>query len=135
MADLVGFRDDLDGTEGAPPAVDRYHFAFGRADQMVTWEIDLSQANYTRLEAALEEFLAAAREPTEKRVKPAVRRRSPNGTRQAQPSKAATEKGTSMAEVRKWLQENHAGSVSDRGRLSASAQELWNTNHPKDRLR
>lgn len=135
MVDLVGYRDDLDGTEAAAPTVDRYHFAFGRKDQMVTWEIDLTEDNYGRLQEALQEFLAVAREPKDAgRTAKTPRRRSPNGTRQAPASKAVTAQGKTMSEVRTWLRENQKEPVGDRGALKTTWRALWNEKHPDDQL-
>jgi hypothetical protein len=102
----VVITDDLDGSEGAGPV------RFGLDG--TSYEIDLSEANRTRLEEELAPFIAAGR-----RASRDSRRRS--GTRTASLS-------VDRAAVRAWARD--AGmEISERGRISAEVLRQYEAAH------
>lgn len=102
----VVITDDLDGSEGAETV------SFGIDG--VSYEIDLSEANRTKLATGLAPFVAAGR-----RASKAVGRRA--GARPISPS-------VDRAAVRAWARE--AGlNVSERGRISSDVMTRYEASH------
>ncbi len=98
--------DDLDGKE----ADETVTFALDG----VEYEIDLSEANATKLRKALEPYVEAGRRAAGK----AGRRRKA----------ARSGGGTSAADIRQWAREN-GWDVPDRGRVSAEVREAYAAAH------
>jgi hypothetical protein len=96
----VSLVDDLDGSQAAGPV--------GFALDGKAYELDLSDANASRLRDALAPFVASARRGG------GAQRRSGG---KAAPSKM-TDRGSTAA-IREWARQN-GHQVSDRGRISAS---------------
>lgn len=106
--EIVQLIDDLDGTilENAEGATIRFSLR-GRS-----YDIDLSEANASKLEGALAPFIAAARPVSA--VAKSERSRTARGT-----SKAAE-----LAAIREWANEN-GYTVSTRGRVPQSVVEAF----------
>ena len=114
----VRFVDDLDGSE-ASGTVD-----FGLDGRR--YEIDLSEANATRLREALAPFVGAARTAGGRRSAGRSSERG-RGTRQsvaALPSTPARSSREETATIRQWARD-HGHQVSDRGRISKSILEAY----------
>ena len=100
-------RDDIDGSEGA----NRYTFALGK-DQ---YEIDLNDANYKKLESALEPFVkvgakVTARVPRERGAA------APKGNREE------------LQRVREWATAQGL-KVAPRGRISGDVMDAYRQSH------
>ena len=112
----VRFVDDLDGSE-ASGTVD---FGFdGRR-----YEIDLSEANATRLREAFAPFVGAARTASGRRSAGRSSGRG-RGTRQSVAAAQSTPARSSREEtaaIRQWAR-NRGHQVSDRGRISKQIME------------
>ena len=105
--------DDLDGSEGGVSTV------LISLDK-VSYEIDLSTANETRLRDQLAKFVDAA---TEVKAKPSVRRgRKTPAVASTRPDRAQTQA------IREWARTN-GHQVSERGRISAAIQAAFDTAH------
>lgn len=103
--------DDIDGSE----ATQTISFAF----QGITYEIDLSDEHASALEESFADWINSAR-----RTSNASRRTNVAASR-AQSKSGGGPTGTV---VRQWLRDN-GHSVSDRGRISATMQELYDAAH------
>jgi hypothetical protein len=104
--------DDLDGSEATATVGFALH---GRG-----YEIELSDDNQKRLEAALEPFIAAARRVR----KPEGFKVTPRRLRQD-----ATDPGFADGSViRRWAREQGLA-VSERGKISHSVRRAYNTAH------
>lgn len=99
---MVMVVDDIDGTEGA----ETVKFGF----ESSTYEIDLSDENFTKLRQALEPFILKARKVS--------------GGRGA---KAASSK-PNLSEIRAWAA-NNGHTVSTRGRIPTSVMAAYNAAH------
>jgi hypothetical protein len=97
--------DDIDGAEIPESQGERVEFTL----RGVSYEIDLSEANATKLDKALKPYVDAAR-----KVRPASGRRSKaNGAGSGSPSKER------LAAIREWARKN-GHDVSQRGRIAAN---------------
>ncbi len=105
--------DDLDGSEGDVSTV-------LIALDKVSYEIDLSATNETRLRDKLAKFVDAA---TEVKAKPAVRR----GRKTAAVASTRPDREQTQA-IREWARSN-GHQVSERGRISAAIQEAFDAAH------
>jgi Lsr2 len=100
----VVITDDLDGSEGAKTV------AFGFDG--VSYEIDLAEANRTKLETELAPFIAASR------------RQRAGARRAGRPAASSVDRGA----VRAWARE--AGlNVSERGRISSEVMSQYEAAH------
>ncbi|MFC5291350.1 Lsr2 family protein [Actinokineospora guangxiensis] len=104
---IVQLFDDLDGTPGED--ITTITFAIDGVD----YEIDLSEANATRLRSSLEEFIAAGQ-----RIGGRVKR---GGSPRPSGNGAARSKEETKA-IREWAQAN-GYEVAERGRIPASVIE------------
>lgn len=123
MANVLA--DDLDqtvSTEQTP--VLTWQFSFGAPNRQTTYEIDLTEANFAKLEDALRPFIDVAR---------AVQHPTPT-TRAARSSAAKSSSiethGFDPKDVRAWAiknkQQNDNGkAVGERGRLSQSVYDAY----------
>ena len=102
--------DDLDGGE----ADETVSFALDGT----SYEIDLNEANATKLREAMATYVGHARKVT------GTRGRRTGGTA----AKAANGSGTSAKEVREWAREN-GHDVPDRGRIPAEVREAYDAAH------
>lgn len=102
--------DDLDGGE----ADETVSFALDGT----SYEIDLNEANATKLREAMATYVGHARKVTGSRG-----RRTGSGA-----AKAATGSGPSAKEVREWAREN-GHDVPDRGRIPAEVREAFDAAH------
>lgn len=93
--------DDLD--EGVADETVRF------ALDGVTYEMDLSSGNATKLRAALEPFIAKARKTSAGR---------------AARGRGATARSQDSAKIRQWARE-HGYTVNSRGRIQAEIQEAY----------
>ena len=122
MANVLA--DDLDQTVStdATPVL-TWQFSFGAPNRQSTYEIDLTEANYQKLEDALRPFIDAGRaaQPSSGRTG-AVR------------SAAAKKSGHDTKAIREWAQQNNvtfpgpdgkAKKVGDKGRLHESVIAAW----------
>ncbi|MDN5859073.1 MAG: Lsr2 family protein [Pseudonocardia sp.] len=99
--------DDLDGSEAA----EQVEFAVdGRS-----YEIDLSEANGTRLRELLAPFVSVAR-------------RTGGGRRSSAPTGRSTSDREQNQAIREWAQKN-GFAVSDRGRLPGNVIEAYHKAH------
>ena len=109
---IVETVDDLDGsviTDGSGGTV---AFSF----QGRSYEIDLSEENREKLEAALDPFISKARSTGQRR-------------RVAEPSAGRSGSGGNrLQEVREWARAN-GHEVSDRGRISKAIQDAFEQAH------
>lgn len=112
--------DDVDGGE----ASETVNFALDG----VTYEIDLSEANATRLRDAVGPFASVARKTSGR----GVRRGSTAGTDGAQPRRgggADTKRDPAQTQaIRRWAQDN-GHKVSDRGRIPATVITAYEEAH------
>lgn len=97
--------DDLDGSE----AVETVTFGLDG----VTYEIDLSTSNATRLRNSLSDYVAGGR-----KVGGASRRRTAPAPRSARQSSSAGSAAVDTNSVREWARTN-GYAVADRGRIKA----------------
>ncbi len=108
MASIVSVivKDDLDGSEGAETVT----FTFDG----VTYEIDLSEKNRTKLQKAVAPYIEAGRRISRNRSRTTASRHS--GAR------------VDRAAVRVWAKENGL-KVSERGRISADVMAQYEAAH------
>ncbi|HXZ66154.1 MAG TPA: Lsr2 family protein [Streptosporangiaceae bacterium] len=108
MASIVSVivKDDLDGSEGAETVT----FTFDG----VTYEIDLSEKNRTKLQKAVAPYIEAGRRISRSRSRTSASRHS--GAR------------VDRAVVRVWAKENGL-KVSERGRISADVMAQYEAAH------
>ena len=104
---ITVIRDDIDGTEGAQS----YTFALGK-DQ---YEIDLNDANYKKLESALEPFVKVGAKVTA-RVPRERGSAAPKGNREE------------LQRVREWAK-SQGLKVNDRGRISGDVMDAFRAAH------
>ena len=104
---ITVIRDDIDGTEGAQS----YTFALGK-DQ---YEIDLNDANYKKLESALEPFVKVGAKVTA-RVPRERGSAAPKGNREE------------LQKIREWAAKEGL-EVSARGRIAQSVQDAYRQSH------
>ena len=100
---ITVIRDDIDGTEGAQS----YTFALGK-DQ---YEIDLNDANYKKLESALEPFVKVGAKVTA-RVPRERGSAAPKGNREE------------LQRVREWAK-GQGLKVAPRGRISGDVMDAY----------
>lgn len=103
--------DDLDGSE----ADEQVEFAIdGRG-----YEIDLSEANVSRLRDALAPFVSAARRTGG--------RRTSSGSATSSTSRPSTDREQNQA-IREWAQQQGM-KISERGRIPSNVLEAYHQNH------
>jgi hypothetical protein len=102
----VVITDDIDGSPDAQTVT----FSFGGA----TYELDLSEANRAKLDAAVAPYIAAGRRISRGRGRPST-------TRASAPK-------VDRAAVRAWAKENGL-TVSERGRISAEVLRQYEATH------
>lgn len=122
MANVLA--DDLDNTVSTDDTpVLTWQFSFGPANKQTTYEIDLTEANYTKLEDALRPFINAGRAPE---TAPAARTRAARA--------AAAKPAHDTKAIREWAQKNNKTfpgpdgkpkKVGDKGRLHESIIAAW----------
>jgi Lsr2 len=105
---IIEMVDDLDGTADGTVATQEF------ALNGVTYEIDLSETNRTRLEDLMEPFVAAGRRTGGRRRTPATGRAGTPGARSREETRA----------IREWAQRN-GYEPSSRGRLSGEILEAY----------
>lgn len=123
MANVLA--DDLDNTVSTDDTpVLTWQFSFGPANKQTTYEIDLTEANYTKLEDALRPFINAGRTPE---TNSTSRTRSVRAAAAAKPSQ-------DTKAIREWAQKNNVTfpgadgkpkKVGDKGRLHESVIAAW----------
>lgn len=97
----IVLEDDIDGGDASETVM------FGLDG--VTYEIDLSDKNATRLRDSLTKYVSSARRTTSRARRPSSRRAS---------------SGPSTAQIREWARTS-GHDVSDRGRISAEIREAF----------
>jgi hypothetical protein len=108
MAKKIIIADDIDGT----PDASSYSFALNGE----TYEIDLSEANYTKLEEALAPFIAVAAKATSRLPR----------ERSASPRSSSNKE--ELMKIRLWANDN-GYTVSGRGRVSQEIQDAYAAAH------
>lgn len=111
--------DDLDQTVHTPEnPVRARHFAFGDAGDMTTYTVDLTDANYQRLVAALQPFLDL------KGTRELIVRSG--GTAEDEPSKARSKE--ELTAIREWATKN-GHKVSPKGRIAGAVLAAYDQAH------
>lgn len=103
--------DDIDGSE----ADEQVEFAIDGT----AYEIDLSEANLSRLRDALAPFITAARRTSG--------RRGTAGSGRAAPARPGTDREQNQA-IREWAQQQGM-KISERGRIPSTVLEAYHQNH------
>lgn len=102
--------DDIDGSDISDGAGERVEFSL----RGVTYQIDLSNANVTKLDKALKPYLAAATKVGSARSKRTKTASKGNGTSSPE----------QLAAIRDWARDN-GYEVADRGRIKTEVIEAF----------